>query len=79
MLLIPDSMALLAPITMLSQLQEACTCYHLAPVTHIAHAFPCQVSTHLHTCSALALHHVNLVHVFTLACLHTTTISRQDR
>ena len=52
-------MALLASITMLSQLQEVCICYHVALVIHIVHAF---LVKYLHTCSALASYHVSVLH-----------------
>lgn len=42
MLQLRDSMTLLASITMLGQLQEVCTSYHVALVIHIVHAFPRQ-------------------------------------
>ncbi len=35
-------MALLASLTLLSQLQEVCIHYHVALVIHILHAFLCE-------------------------------------
>ena len=43
---------------MSSQLQEVCTCFHVALVIHISHA---SLVKKLHTCIVLALHHVSVL------------------